>query len=106
MLDHMILHFCHGITDRGVVVEELPVPSCIPFGEGRKLLGDGVEETDNDTHWSSFHVTAELVNRSLIRHTVVAVELHLFPDSKEDGGKHEDSWPILEAITAVHAGVE
>jgi hypothetical protein len=32
--------------------------------------------------------------------------LHLFPDSKEDGCKHENSWPVLEAITAVHAGVE
>jgi len=106
MLDHMILHFRHGITDSDIVVEELTMSSCIPFSERGKLLGDGVEETNDDTDWGSFHVVAELVNSSRIGNTVVAIELHLFPDSKEDGGKHEDRGPVFEPVTTVHAGVK
>jgi len=106
MLDNMILHFRHGITDSDVVVEELTMSSCIPFGERGKLLGDGVEETNNDTNWSGFHVIAELINSSRIRNAVVAIKLHFFPDSKEDGGKHEDRGPVLEPVTTVHAGVK
>jgi len=105
MLYHMILHFRHGITDGDIIVEELAMTSCVPFGEGRKLLGDGVEEANDHTHGSGFHVVAELVHCSLIGDTVVAVELHLFPDGKEDGCKHEDCRPVLETITAVDAGV-
>lgn len=102
----MILHFGHGITNCDIVVEELAMTSGIPFSEGRKFLRDGVEEANDDTHGSGFHVVAELVHRSLIRDTVMAIELHLFPDGKEDGGEHEDGGPVLETVTAVNAGVQ
>ena len=106
MLDHMILHFGHGVADGDVVVQQLPVAASIPLGEGRKLLGDGVEETDDDADRCCLHVVAELVDGGLVRNAVVAVELHLFPDSKQDGGEHEDCGPVLESVTAVHARVE
>lgn len=106
MLDHMILHFRHGITDRHVVVEELSMAPGIPFGERGELLRDSVEEANDDSNWCGFHVIAELVDRGLVGHAVMAIELHLFPDSQQDGGEHEDRGPVLESVAAVHAGVE
>jgi len=105
MLRNMLFHFSHGFAYSDVVVQELTVSSSIPFSEGRKLLGDGVEETNNDTHWCGLHVATELVDSSGVRNTVVAVELHFFPDGKEDGGEHENCGPVLESVTTVHTGV-
>ena len=34
----------------------------IPFTECRELLGDGLEETNDDTNWGRLHVIAELVD--------------------------------------------
>ena len=105
MFGDMFSHFSHGLTDGDVVVEKLTVSSGLPFSEGRKLLGDGVEETDNDTNWGGLHVVAELVYGGLVGDTVMAVELHLFPDGEENGGDHEDRRPILQSVSAVDARV-
>lgn len=105
MLGDMFPHFRHRLTDGNVVVEKLAMPPCFPLSEGRKLLRDGVEETDNDTNWSCFHVIAELVNGRSIRDTVMAVKLHLFPDGEEDRGDHENRGPVLQSVTTVDARI-
>lgn len=106
MLGNMFPHFSHGLTDGDVVVEKLAVSSSLPFGEGGKLLRDSMEETDDDADRSCLHVVAELGDSSGVGYTVMAIKLHLFPDSEEDGGDHEDRRPVLQTITAVHTGVE
>ena len=80
--------------------------SGLPLSESRQLLGDGMEETDDDTDGSGLHIVAELVDGSGVWNTVTRIELHLFPDSQENGGEHEDRGPVLEPITTVHAGVQ
>jgi len=105
MLCHMIPHFSHGITNSDVVVEELTMSSCLPLSECWKLLGDGVEKTNNHTDRSGLHIVTELVDDSRIGNTVVAVELHLLPDGKKNRSEHEDRRPVLEPVTAVYTGV-
>jgi len=106
MLCDMFPHFGHSLTDGDIVVEELTVSSRLPFREGRELLGDGVEETNNDTDGGCLHVVAELVDSSSVGDSVVAIELHLFPDGEKDGGDHEYGGPVLEPIAAIHARVQ
>lgn len=105
MLGHMFPHFGHRITHCNVVVEELSVSAGIPIREGWKLLRDGVEETNDDTNGGGLHVGTEFVDGSSVWNPVMAIELHLFPNSKENGGNHEDGGPVLESIAAVYAGV-
>lgn len=105
MLGDMFPHLGHGITDCDVVVEELAVSSSIPVGEGRELLRDGVEESDNNTNGCCFHIRAEFIDSGRIRNTIMAIELHLFPDSEKNGRQHEDGRPVLETVATVNTGV-
>lgn len=106
MLGDMFPHFSHGLADGNVIVQELTVSSSLPLGESRQLLGDGVEEADDNTNGSRLHVIAELVHGRSVRDAVVAVELHLLPDSEEDGGDHKDRRPVLQTVATVDARVE
>lgn len=106
MLDDMLPHFGHGITDRSIVVKQVAVLTGVPVGEGGKLLRDGVEETHNNTNRGGFHVAAELVHRHRVRDTVVAVELHLFPHGEENRGQEEDGGPVLHLLAAVDTRVQ
>lgn len=96
----------HGLTNGRVVVEQLAVASGIPLSESGQLLRNSVEQADDDADRNGLHVGAELVDRDGIRHTVVAIELHLLPDGQENGRQHEDGGPVLETISAVHARVQ
>ena len=106
MLGYVSSHFSHRLADCNVVVEKLTMSASVPIGESRKFLAYGVEETHNDTNWSGLHIAAELVDSSSVGYTVVAVELHLFPNSKEDGGNHKNRWPVLQSVATVDAGVQ
>lgn len=106
MLDDVLADLGHGLADGDVVVQQVAVLGGVPVHEGGQLLGDGVEQADNDADGSGLHVAAELVDGSGIGHAVVAVELHLLPDGKQDGSQHEDGGPVLEALTAVDTGVQ
>jgi len=105
MLGYMFPHLSHGLTDSDVIVEKLTVSSCLPLGECRKFLRDGVEETNDDTNWGSLHVVAELIDGSSVGNSVMAIELHFFPDGEKDRGNHEDRGPVLQSVSAVYAGV-
>lgn len=106
MLEDMLSNFGHGLADGNVIIKQLTVPASIPLREGGQLLRDGVEEANNDTNRSRLHVITELVNSDGVRHTVVAVELDLLPDSQEDRSQHEDGRPVLETLSAVDGRVE
>ena len=73
----------------------------IPFQERGELLRDGLEEANDNTDWSSLHVVAEFLDDSIVWYTVVAVELHTFPDAQQNRGENEDSRPILELVATV-----
>jgi len=83
------------VADGWVRAKNVVVLGSVPLLKAGQLGGDSLEEADDDTDWSGLHVIAELVDSLLIRNTVVAVELHLLPDGKKDGGQHEDLWPVL-----------
>lgn len=106
MLDDMLSHLGHGITDSDIVVKQVAVLTGVPVGEGWELLRDGVEEAHNNTDRGGFHVVAELVHRHGVGDAVVAVKLHLFPHSQEDGSQEEDGGPVLHLLAAVDTGVE
>jgi len=99
---YVIPDFTHCIAYIRVRVEKVVMFRSIPFGESGELLRDSLEEANNDTNRGRFHVRTELVNSSAIWYPIVTVELHLFPDSEQDGGEYENSRPILELITTVH----
>ncbi|KAI6775325.1 hypothetical protein HG530_002083 [Fusarium avenaceum] len=102
----MLSYFSHSLANRGVVVKKVTVLAGIPVGEGGELLGDGVEETHNNTNRCCLHVGTELVDSDRVGDTVVAVELHLLPDGQEDGGNHEDGRPVLHLLTTVDTRVQ
>lgn len=102
----MLSHFSHSLADGDVVVKKVAVLAGVPVGEGRELLGDGVEETNNDSNRGCLHVGAELVHSDGVGDTVVAVELHLLPHGEQDGGNHEDGRPVLHLLTAVDTRVQ
>jgi len=106
MLCDMSPHFSHGFTDSDIVIKKLAMSSSVPFGERGKLLRNGVEEADDDSYRCGLHVIAELVDGSWIGYTVMAIKLHLLPNSEKDGGKHEDRGPVLKSIAAVDTGVK
>lgn len=78
----------------------------VPFLQTGQLGGDGLEEANNHTDRRGLHVFAKLVDSALVRYAVVAVELHLFPDGQENGGKHENCRPILQLVARVHRAVQ
>ena len=106
MLNDVLPHFGHGLTDGHVVVENVSVLLSIPVDEVGELLGNGVEEANDNTDRCRFHVLAELVDRNRIGHAVVAVELHLLPDGKKNGRQHEDGGPVLQPLSAIYTGVQ
>lgn len=106
MLEDMLSNFSHGLADGNVIIKQLTMSASIPLREGGQLLRDGVEEANNDTNRSRLHVITELVDSDGVRHTVMAVELDLFPDSQEDGSQHEDGRPVLETLATVNGRVK
>jgi hypothetical protein len=96
----------HGIADSRVRVEQVVVFPRIPLSEGGELLGDGREETNNDTNRCALHLAAELVDGTKVRDTVVAVELNQLPDCEEDSSEHEDGRPVLQLVATVDRLVE
>lgn len=66
VLGDVLPDFGHGVADVGVGVEDVMVLLGVPVGESGELLGDRLEEANNDTHWSALHVMAELLNSSSI----------------------------------------
>ena len=94
------------IADSWVRAKNVVVLGSVPLLEARKLGGDGLEEANDDTDRSGLHVITELVDSLLVRNAVVAVELHLLPDGQENGGQHEDGWPVLELVARVDRAVQ
>jgi len=95
VLVDVLPHFGQRVADSCVGAEQLVVLAGIPLLQARQLGRDSLEQTNDDANGSLLHVIAELVDSLLVHHTVVAVELHLLPDGKKDGGQHEDLWPVL-----------
>lgn len=124
MLLNMMSDLGHGLADIRVGGKQLVVLAGLPISESGQFLGDSLEESDDDTDRSRFHVVAELVNsRDILRsrrlvisfvknmagtywNTVMAVKLHFLPNSKENCSQNEDSRPVLKPITTVHTGVK
>lgn len=113
----------HGLADIRVGGKQLVVLASLPVSESGQLLGNSLEKADDDTDRGRLHVVAELVDsRDVLRstlvisiakntvgtywNTVVAVKLHLLPNSEENCSQNEDSRPVLEPITTVHTGVK
>jgi len=82
MLLNVMSDFCHRLADVRIGSKQVMMFACLPISESWQLLGDGLEETNNNTDRSRFHISAKLVNSRNIRNTVMTVELHFLPDSK------------------------
>jgi hypothetical protein len=52
----------HRITHGRVGVQEVMMFVGVPFAEGRKLLRNSLEESNNDTNRSRLHVSAEFIH--------------------------------------------
>ncbi len=48
IVNNMVSYFGHGITHGSIGAQDLVVFLAIPLAEGRKLLGDGGEEANDD----------------------------------------------------------
>lgn len=113
----------HSLADIRIGGKQLVVLAGLPIGESGQFLGNGLEKPDDDTNRGRLHVVAELVDsRDILkdilvkvdpqkyngsyRNTVMAVELHFLPNSKEDRSEDEDGRPVLEPITAIHTRVK
>lgn len=58
----MVANFSHCLTYVKVRIEKLVVLAGVPIRESRELLGNGLEETNNDTNRGGFHIVAEFVH--------------------------------------------
>ena len=80
----MIADFTHGVADLGIRCQESMVLVGIPIDDCRQLLRDSLEEANDHTYWCSLHVVAEFVDSGVVRHTIVAIELHALPHGEQD----------------------
>jgi hypothetical protein len=48
------------------------------------------------------HFAAEFLDRTLVRDAVMLIELHHFPDSKDESSQHEDGGPVLLLAASIH----
>lgn len=74
----------------------------IPFQEGGKLLGDGLEEANDDTDWSRLHIVAKFLDNGIVWYSVVAIKLHAFPNAQQNRGENKDCRPVLELVATVN----
>jgi len=59
----------------------------VPFNERWQLLGNSLEETNYNANGGGLHIVAELIHGSVVRDTVVAVELHALQTARRTDAK-------------------
>lgn len=72
ILSHVVPNFSQRVTDGRVGIQDGRMLPSIPFFQRRQLLRDCSEKSNDDTHWSSFHVVAEFGDHSGILHGKVS----------------------------------
>jgi hypothetical protein len=66
VLSDMLAHFGHGVAHVNIGVQQMVVLVRFPVREWRKLLRDGLEETNNNTNGSGLHIIAKFFSSSSI----------------------------------------
>lgn len=122
MANDMILDLIHCNHHSRIIVEQMVMFPRIPFTEGWQLLGNSLEQTDDNTNRGGLHVIAKLVDygsvlkksvkmrdpgqKKTYRNTVVTVKQHHLPDRKKNRCKQEYRRPVFEFVFTVDTRIE